>query len=709
MDLFSISCTTCKSRLKVREESAIGQILACPKCGGMVMVNAPEGWQKGAPLPEARPSATPSITTVVEVRRPDETLGDSNFEAIDDLLSDAPPKMKPSSVSVAPDAPGLARPRFVGAPPPVASAASATPAAPLVGEGSAIRKANEAAPSPAAESIAEGPKPPPPGEANAIEPPPPDWSPPQPWRWWAMMVGSVAAGIVMALAVVVGMIRFFRDDPQTIAQAGSNPPVAGPITPTVSGGNPAATPATSNPSAPVTPETTASAEDTKPPAALPAPMPEEQPMPPVPMPGAEEGDPLGLARPPKPPDGGANLNDPLAKFDRLIGAEGDPLPMPMETEEPAAATPDPPTADDKPVLPRPAPREVDVAARLADPLPGIETSGTPLADFLQIISDLSTIPITLEPDGLPLVRRTVESPVVLTADEGRNTTVGRALATGLARHGLEYVASDDQLLVRLVEPEKLPLLGYPVKDLAADEQQMADLGEMLQALIEPDSWEASGGEGALAVDATSGKLNISQRRAVHAQLLIAFEKLRTARKLPLQSTGYDPGLFQLATRSARAKARLETPITLNFSQPTPLVRIVDYLGKAGGVRILIDWRDIAGAGWNPDGEATLLADKQPLSAALDALLDPMDLTWRIVDGRTIQVLTPETHGSRVELEFYSASGLLAADATGGALLAKVRAALGEGHFRETGGPGELHYDAPSQCLLAALPQPQQRE
>jgi DNA-directed RNA polymerase subunit RPC12/RpoP len=43
MDLFSITCTTCKSRLKVREEAAVGQILACPKCGGMVMVKAPPG------------------------------------------------------------------------------------------------------------------------------------------------------------------------------------------------------------------------------------------------------------------------------------------------------------------------------------------------------------------------------------------------------------------------------------------------------------------------------------------------------------------------------------------------------------------------------------------------------------------------------------------------------------------------------------------
>ena len=42
---FFTTCTTCTSRLKVRDESAIGQILACPKCGSMVLVEPPEGME----------------------------------------------------------------------------------------------------------------------------------------------------------------------------------------------------------------------------------------------------------------------------------------------------------------------------------------------------------------------------------------------------------------------------------------------------------------------------------------------------------------------------------------------------------------------------------------------------------------------------------------------------------------------------------------
>lgn len=42
--MFSITCRTCAARLKVKSDAAIGQRLACPKCGEMVEVTPPPGW-----------------------------------------------------------------------------------------------------------------------------------------------------------------------------------------------------------------------------------------------------------------------------------------------------------------------------------------------------------------------------------------------------------------------------------------------------------------------------------------------------------------------------------------------------------------------------------------------------------------------------------------------------------------------------------------
>ena len=48
MEPFAIQCATCKARLKVRDYAAIGQILACPKCGSMVQVQPPADWVPSA-------------------------------------------------------------------------------------------------------------------------------------------------------------------------------------------------------------------------------------------------------------------------------------------------------------------------------------------------------------------------------------------------------------------------------------------------------------------------------------------------------------------------------------------------------------------------------------------------------------------------------------------------------------------------------------
>ena len=45
---FTTQCTTCQRSLRVVSPEAIGQILSCPKCGSMVMIEPPAGWKADA-------------------------------------------------------------------------------------------------------------------------------------------------------------------------------------------------------------------------------------------------------------------------------------------------------------------------------------------------------------------------------------------------------------------------------------------------------------------------------------------------------------------------------------------------------------------------------------------------------------------------------------------------------------------------------------
>jgi hypothetical protein len=125
------------------------------------------------------------------------------------------------------------------------------------------------------------------------------------------------------------------------------------------------------------------------------------------------------------------------------------------------------------------------------------------------------------------------------------------------------------------------------------------------------------------------------------------------------------------------------------------------------MRILVDWRAASEAGWSPDAEAALTVERQSVAWALDRLLTPMRLTCRIVDEKTLQVTSPQREADRVELEFYPVADLVSEQHDGGRLIELVQTRLGQSAFGSSRGGGVLRFDADSQCLLAAMPQPGQ--
>jgi DNA-directed RNA polymerase subunit RPC12/RpoP len=710
MDLFSITCTTCKSRLRVRDQAAIGQILACPKCGGMVMVKPPPAFSEQSEQRSDLPTATEVIGSVPRI---DQTVHNSAFDALEDLLSDSPPKVQPPPRSFETPAPPPSqspspKPRFVGGPPAAKSAAAvnggakshATPPAAAVPSTVKPQPTNGAAPQPAPPRVHDSAslKPPPPGESAAAAGLAPLPATKSPRRYWLHMGAAVALGVVLAFAAVVASILFLQPTGRTSAKSAPRSRDVSPPTSPAKSPQLALSPADSQPNESVL------APAPSPAAASPTVAVDSVPSPASSGSAAPSAtDPLELVKAPPAAPAKSASGDPLAKFDRILGGAGDD-PLAKSTAGPGVATP--PLTDSapaRPLAPRPPPRDVDVARRLADPLPGIESTSTPLADFVQLMSDLSTIPMTLE---LPFPPATAGTSVALRLT---NTTVGKALKEALTPLRLEFVVSNDQLVVRREEPNPAVPFSQDVKDLTTgDEAQMTELADLLKAVVEPGAWGEDENSGSISVDVPKSQLVIRHRRNVQGQLLAALEKLRTARKLD-HKWKLDPALFQLDSRSVQARPRLEQVISLNYTQPTRLVTILQRLGEAAGVRILVDWHDVAAAGWNPAGEATLIVSKQPLAAALDALLGPLDLTWRVIDAQTLQVVTPARLAEQGELELYNVADLAAVEASGDALIFKIQAALGDSAFTSGGGSGEVRYETESKCLLAWLPQPKQRD
>ena len=83
----------------------------------------------------------------------------------------------------------------------------------------------------------------------------------------------------------------------------------------------------------------------------------------------------------------------------------------------------------------------------------------------------------------------------------------------------------------------------------------------------------------------------------------------------------------------------------------------------------------------------------------------MDLAYRVVDGRTLQIVSPQYLAEHLELELHPVKELVAGPEQIDPLLARVRASLTEGAAEA---PGQLWLDPESKCLVTMLPQPKQQ-
>ena len=351
-----------------------------------------------------------------------------------------------------------------------------------------------------------------------------------------------------------------------------------------------------------------------------------------------------------------------------------------------------------------APIKVDVEARLADTIPDIQLRDVPLAEAVNLLAGLSTVPMTFDPEAMRQLDVTLHDPVTVQAS---GATVGQVLRKVASSRGLAAVVENGQIL--LTSPpnsrEGLVRTPYTVSDLTGRRPAAAaDLAALVRKLVAPGSWRPNGGRGTVKPEGDA--LAVVQTRLVHHQIVTFCEKLRKARGKPLRSS-FSPERFALDTRLDRAKATLGRPVTANFHEPTPLIEVLSHLGRLTETDVLVDRLALGAAGVSERAGASLTADKQPLGEALEKLLRPLGLQYRVIDATTLQVTSRKAVSARLELEFYPVRQLLTGGRTGPALVEQIKGRLAGPTWSDAGGPGALHFDQPSNCLIVLQSQPVQ--
>jgi hypothetical protein len=714
MELFAITCTTCQARLKVRDPAAIGKILACPKCQSMVQVVAPAGWRPSAPapapapMPESAPHASGvdanSGSVTLNMIPPD--FARAAKQAQSTASQKTPAAAKPSSA--APTAATDAVPTTA-----LTTAQAAASAAPLVASNPVTAPVD------------------PYSEINPNDIPPVPMDEPGESLATRLLEGAVRHRLVLlcspVAALVIALLAWILFRPGDVANAppsladsqsvavdapadNTDQPVeAVPNTDVVQvaadGAAPGATAeqpkvadtgqddpaaATQAEQAPAHEDTanadTGSAEPGAEPAAEPA--------------GADQPAATVAARPTTDRALVPAAKQPVSPFAppqtpaAIENTAADANQAEMAPAAPAANATEP--ADDDVLVAQESAPQIDVPERLDDPLTAIQFKRVTLADFCDFLSRLSTIPITLDVDGMAAIGARASDLISITAED---TTVGQVLVEVLAKRGLVHVIHGQQLTVTSPEGRAggEATIRYDVHDLAAAGGDNAGhLATLVARYAAPAAWQEHGGSG--RITSSDDELIVEQTSLVQRRVVDFLNKLRVVRGVAAKDTARSEEV-SLKTRYSRAKTILDKQVTANFGLETPLCEVLAWLARNTGARILIDEASLDEAGLWCRSPVTVIADHEAFYEVLTGLLTPAGMTYRIVDERTLQVFARRSLPNRLEFEVYPVTGLLANRLDPQEMLARLRDRFDAASWIEGGGLGSVELDEAGKCLL----------
>jgi len=701
--LFRIQCSTCAARLKVTSRSLIGQIVNCPKCGSMVEITEPDATAtlektkaKAAPVaapvqskpeasapqapvaeaPPTKPAATePTATQPLAEETPassiDVSSSDATFDNLDEMLA--------------------------GSPNTEAAAPAATASEPVETATTDVDRFADSA------------------SVNKM-------------RNMALIGGtSIMALVTFA---VIGYAVFSGSDPvapetpaapEPTQVAQFEPPEEEPPpaeeepavveeTPEPKPEEPDSEPVESPP----TTEETPTAEPTPPEATA-----EESPEPMMtgeenPFLFNEPAAPSPTEKPPVEPPGSSDANPKLAdakpsildlKDDPLYEVFGESFPvLDPDAFEPSAST-NPGPADAGPPMPQadvstapelvPPIPEVDVAQRLRDPIVRIEFDQMPLNEFASFVTQMSTVPITLDPLALASADINAKTPISVKQTQ---TSVQGILESAVRPFGLEIQGTDKSARLRITQP----LDGHKrvaqllVDDMVSDQKEVADIAYLMTHLVEPLSWKQSRGDGLYRID--PGKIMLTQSEVAHFKAVVLMEKLRVARGLPPRSS-FSKELFDLTLRSDQLSPALQKDVKLQVVVPTPLYKVIDQLEKKSGLTILCDWDSLAMNKLGPATPVTLTAPGVTTQQALEQLCQAWKLAALPINSTTVQLVSERSVPIMPWLEFHDVGKLELGKSEAAALINSLKREMTD--LRKTG-YGDLQYDPVSKHLLALL-------
>lgn len=356
-------------------------------------------------------------------------------------------------------------------------------------------------------------------------------------------------------------------------------------------------------------------------------------------------------------------------------------------------------------IPLPGPNP-DIAARMEMPLEQIRFPDVPLGRALAVLAELTGIPIVTDRVALRDRGLSLESSVQFQANQERVSNILTAL---LRDKGLIFIATGNQLIITSAESGTAPQekKTYPINHLIHSHSSPTDVARLVQQFITPASWEDPNNPAELHLEGTT--LQVRQTPLAQHAIKTFLRRLETARELALlgAQAPEPPERASLATRWQRAEPLLQRPLSCGTSEPLLLSNYLGRLAYRAKINILLDEVEILRTGRSSSTKITANSKRQPLETLLTTAVEPLGLTWRVIDEKTIEVTSPAKVEQTAEIEFYRLPVSVADNPE--QFVANLRQQVAPDRWFPSGGEGRIVFDRPSGFLIVQQAQPIQRE
>ena len=348
--------------------------------------------------------------------------------------------------------------------------------------------------------------------------------------------------------------------------------------------------------------------------------------------------------------------------------------------------------------------KIDIDERLQQPVASIRFEKAAIIDIVRAVSDLSGVAMQLDVDELRARGVSVESPVSLQLQE---TTLAGVIEAVMQKTHLSRRDGDNCVVFSYPDEQVAAMrtVRYDMSQLASLEQNPISVEHAAQwfsQLLLTPSQNLNMRDAAVAVDGNEivvvGTIWLQDQARRLLWTLFYLRELEPETKLTPERLA--PEVF--------GWDRVNTPMSFNPVEPLSLKRAARLIEQHTKVRLLIDYAALHEDGFSQETPVTCHISNGTIDTVLREMLEPLGLTYRIVEANAVEITTPDAAKRKMTIEAQHYSPLPAGK-TPESIAETIRQAFG-GNARwndETG--GIIVIDEISGYMLVRQSQPLQRD